>query len=106
MRSQHNLDTLSASDKKSFMRRVGGKHDRIPCTSIHPFEDQKKRRHLDRAGAFGLCGPDDIIPPLRKHEGLRRGDGPRNWQRTGPIRIWRQLVDVKLLGKRPDRIPI
>ena len=51
-----------------------------------------------------FCGPDDIIPPLRKHEGLRRGDGPRNWQRTGPIRIWRQLVDVKLLGKRPDRI--
>jgi hypothetical protein len=51
-----------------------------------------------------FCGPDDIIPPLRKHEGLRRGEGPRNWQRTGPSRVWRQLVDVKLLGKRPDRI--
>ena len=51
-----------------------------------------------------LCGPDDIIPPLRKHEGLRRGDGPRNWQRGGPSRVWRQLVGVKLLGKRPDRI--
>src|SRR5262245_19944983 len=51
-----------------------------------------------------LCGPEDIIPPLGRHEGLRRGAGPRNWQRTGPIRIWRQLVDVKLLGKRPDRI--
>jgi Sulfotransferase family len=50
------------------------------------------------------CGADDIIPPLRKHEALRRGAGPRNWQRTGPSRIWRQLVDVKLLGKRPDRI--
>jgi hypothetical protein len=51
-----------------------------------------------------FCGPEDIIPPLRKHEGLRRGDGPRNWQRTGPTRFWRQLVDVKLLGKRPHRI--
>ena len=51
-----------------------------------------------------LCGPDDIIPPLRKHEGLRRGEGPRNWQRGGPSRVWRQLVGVKLLGKRPDRI--
>src|SRR5262245_50507201 len=101
------VSTIRPPCRGQIRSTLGGWTARMIVSRPHRFRCLKPKKAAGASTELALsafCGPDDIIPPLRKHEALRRGVGPRNWQRTGPSRIWRQLVDVKLLGRRPDRI--